>query len=376
MARIKIITENGENIFPITHDSAVLDSNGKSVRENIDDINRNFVKAENTTSEIENNENDLLQRISMLESELESLKNKAISSDDVKLETGAVGVPAVSISDRLNQVVLKQDMQDYNLETGEKSIVGAINEVYNKAKIFKPNSVSLGNYSIEYNYNTDTLDFVYTGGDVAPLYEYINQNLSLYIDANNLGTTAGKVNDISGNGVDITLEGNLTKILDENGYMTFYSDGLDYLDTNFVPPVDNWTFEFYGYYRGTSEVAQIAGWGTESANRISIGNWADGYFMIVVDGDDPHNIVSIDRTILPFHACIVCNNGILSTYYNGIKQTEKASAILTTHTATLKIGTKYSANGEFADMNMKQLRFYSKALNDAEIMNNYNFCIQ
>ena len=104
MAKIKKIQKNGVDIYPVTHEDAVIDNEGISIGEKIDNMNNIKADKEEVTQELSTkaDKSEIPTKISDLEDDL-----------------GLSGVDLTSL----------QTKEDESLNTNDKTIVGAINEV-------------------------------------------------------------------------------------------------------------------------------------------------------------------------------------------------------------------------------------------------------
>ena len=98
--------------------------------------------------------------------------------------------------------------------------------------------------------------------------------------------------------------------------------------------------------------------------------------LIVQSNGDATCVISTDSNLLsPHHLIVTMNNGALTSYLDGVKTVLcESGSTQTSHTGTLKIGTKYDATKEFANINLRTFRFYDgKVLTDEEALQNYNY---
>ena len=297
MANIKKLKANGQDIVPITHEQAVLDSNGVTLDSKLNAIN-------NAISRLENNST-----------------------------------------------------------SSTPSLVG--------------NALTLGNYTIKYNETDDTLDFIFNGVIEEPIVPptpdgYVSEGLSLYIDANDV-VTYGSVRNIVGN---YTATNHGTSLTSDNKYLNFVSTEQDYIDTDLVPNLTQWSVECYFCFTTTPTSSQcITSWGSSgNKNRIYYSN-TNGFFGIQASTDANRLIINGSNLTGYHHLIITMNNGHLISYLDGVKTELSSHAkVLTSHTGTLKIGTYYNASEDFANINLRIFRFYDgKVLTDEEALQNYNY---
>lgn len=77
MAKKKILTDNGQEILPITHESCVLDNNGVSIGSKIGDINE---LATDSRTDLVSAINDILEFKDSMKQEMEDIKQQVIES--------------------------------------------------------------------------------------------------------------------------------------------------------------------------------------------------------------------------------------------------------------------------------------------------------
>ena len=205
---------------------------------------------------------------------------------------------------------------------------------------------------------------------------YVTNGLSLYIDADDV-STHGSIRDITGN-YYVTNHGVSTTL--DNGCLNFVKSESDYLDAvDLVPNLATWTTESYFYFTDTpSETSILCGWGTDGSNRVRIGYGATLNALLVKSNTDGDKIISSNPDSLVgslHHLVVTKNNNILVSYLDGVKiELDTNATNQTSHTSILKIGTRYDAVGEFANMHLKTFRFYDgKALTEEEVLQNYNY---
>lgn len=297
MANIKKLKANGQDIVPITHEQAVLDSNGVTLDSKLNAIN-------NAISRLENNST-----------------------------------------------------------SNAPSLVG--------------NTLTFGNYTIKYNETDDTLDFIYNGTTDEPVVpptsdSYVTEGLSMYIDA-----TRGSINDIIGNN---TITNHGVTHTSDNNYLNFVGSESDYLDTDLLPNLSTWSAELYFYFTEAPIGSQvILGWGSAGENKFRIA-YSKSYLGLVTQSNTAlTRVISTESNLLePHHLIVTKNNGVVISYLDGVK-TELCTddPNQSSQAGTLKIGTKYDASTEFANINLRMVRFYDgKVLTDEEALQNYNYEIK
>lgn len=298
MANIKKLKENGQDIVPITHEQAVLDSNGVTLDSKLNAIN-------NAISRLENNSTS--------------------------------GTPS-------------------NPSLGGNTTI-----------------ITMGNYQIKYNSADDTLDFIYNGVIDEPVVPptsdgYVSEGLSMYIDA-----THGSINDITGNH---TITNHGVTHTSDNKYLNFVSNEQDYIDTDLVPNLTQWSVECYFCFTTRPTISEcITSWGASgNKNRIYY-RGADGFLGIQTGAEAIRSIIDGSNLTGYHHLIVTMNNGVLISYLDGVKTNLSShAAILTSNTGTLKIGTYYNASEDFANINLRMFRFYDgKVLTDEEALQNYNY---
>ena len=240
-------------------------------------------------------------------------------------------------------------------------------------------SIVLGNYQIKYNSTDDTLDFIFNGVIDVPEEPstptpggYVSEGLSLYIDANDV-VTHGSVRNIVGN---YTVTNHGTSLTSDNKYLNFVSTEQDYIDTDLVPNLTQWSVEFYFCFTTTPTSSQcITSWGSSgNKNRIYYSK-TNGFFGMQASTDANRSIIDSSNLTGYHHLIVTMNNGVLISYLDGVKTTLGSHAkVLTSHTGTIKIGTYYNTSEDFANINLKMFRFYDgKVLTDEEALQNYNY---
>ena len=197
---------------------------------------------------------------------------------------------------------------------------------------------------------------------------YVSEGLSMYIDA-----THGSINDITGNH---TITNHGVTHTSDNKYLNFVSNEQDYIDTDLVPNLTQWSVECYFCFTTRPTISEcIASWGASgNKNRIYY-RGADG-FLGIQTGDEAIRSIIDGSNLMGYHHLIVTmNNGVLISYLDGVKTNLSShAAILTSNTGTLKIGTYYNASEDFANINLRMFRFYDgKVLTDEEALQNYNY---
>ena len=202
---------------------------------------------------------------------------------------------------------------------------------------------------------------------------YVNNGLSLYIDADDVATY-GSVRDITGK-QNITNHG--ASLTSDNKYLNFISSESDYIDTDLVPNLSTWSVELYFCFTTTPTSTEIVtSWGSAWDNKVRLAYSGSSEGCGIESNDEQRYILFSGSELLsPHHLIITMNNGALTSYLDGVKTVLCASGgIQTSHTGTLKIGTKYDATKEFANINLRTFRFYDgKVLSDEEALQNYNY---
>lgn len=197
---------------------------------------------------------------------------------------------------------------------------------------------------------------------------YVSEGLSMYIDA-----THGSINDITGNH---TITNHGVTHTSDNKYLNFVSNEQDYIDTDLVPNLTQWSVECYFCFTTRPTISEcIASWGA-SGNRTRIYyRGADGFLGIQTGTDAIRSIIAGSNLTEYHHLIVTMNNGVLISYLDGVKTNLSSDAkVLTSNTGTLKIGTYYNASEDFANINLRMFRFYDgKVLTDEEALQNYNY---
>ena len=201
---------------------------------------------------------------------------------------------------------------------------------------------------------------------------YITEGLSMYIDASDVATH-GSIRDITGNH---TITNHGTTITSDNNYLNFIASESDYLDTDFTPNLTQWSVELYFHFTKTPTTTQyLVGCGV-SGNRFRIAYSSTHTGLTIQSNADTTRIISDNSNLLsPHHLIVTMNNGALTSYLDGVKTVLCTNgSVQSSHESTLKIGTKYDASKEFANINLRMFRFYDgKALTDEEALQNYNY---
>ena len=201
---------------------------------------------------------------------------------------------------------------------------------------------------------------------------YVTNGLSMYIDANDV-VTYGSVRNIVGN---YTTTNHGVSLTSDNKYLNFVSTEQDYIDTDLVPNLTQWSVEFYFCFTTTPTSSQcITSWGSSgNKNRIYY-SATNGFFGMQAGTDANRSIINGSNLTGYHHLIVTMNNGVLISYLDGVKtQLSSHAKVLTSHTGTLKIGTYYNASEDFANINLRIFRFYDgKVLTDEEALQNYNY---
>lgn len=197
---------------------------------------------------------------------------------------------------------------------------------------------------------------------------YVSEGLSMYIDA-----THGSINDITGNH---TITNHGVTHTSDNKYLNFVSSEQDYIDTDLVPNLTQWSVECYFCFTTRPTISEcITSWGVSgNKNRIYY-RGADGFLGIQTGAEAIRSIIDGSNLMGYHHLIVTMNNGVLISYLDGVKTNLSShAAILTSNTGTLKIGTYYNASEDFANINLRMFRFYDgKVLTDEEALQNYNY---
>ena len=197
---------------------------------------------------------------------------------------------------------------------------------------------------------------------------YVSEGLSMYIDA-----IHGSINDITGNH---TITNHGVTHTSDNKYLNFVSNEQDYIDTDLVPNLTQWSVECYFCFTTRPTISEcIASWGA-SGNRTRIYYRGADKFLGIQTGTEAIRSIIDGSNLTEYHHLIVTmNNGHLISYVDGVKTTLSSDAkVLTSNTGTLKIGTYYNASEDFANINLRMFRFYDgKVLTDEEALQNYNY---
>ncbi len=196
---------------------------------------------------------------------------------------------------------------------------------------------------------------------------YVTEGLSMYIDA-----TRNSISDITGNH---TITNHGVTHTSDNNYLNFVASESDYLDTDFVPNLAQWSAEVYFQITETPTNSQnIVSWGVDG-NRVRIYYSGSKNGICVQTNNNSVNIITSSNLLEPHHLIITMNNKVAISYLDGVKiQLPYDSSVQTSHTSTLKIGTKHNGIEEFINMNLRMFRFYDgKVLSDEEVLQNYRY---
>lgn len=219
---------------------------------------------------------------------------------------------------------------------------------------------------------TTTLNNINTLLALRKTKSYIRNGLSLYIDADDVASY-GSIRDITGNQ---TITNNGVSTVLDNGCLNFVANESDYIDTGLVPNLTKWSAELYFYFRSIpANTSSVCAWGV-SGNKFRIAySGTAGYFATQVNGNENRRICDINDILSLRHVIITMNNGVVIAYLDGEKiELTTNETLLTTHTTTIKLGSKYTGESEFANINLKLFRFYDgKVLTDEEVLQNYNY---
>ena len=202
---------------------------------------------------------------------------------------------------------------------------------------------------------------------------FVNNGLSMYINSDDVATYQS-LRDISGNQ---TVTNHGASLTSDNKYLNFISSESDYIDTDLVPNLSTWSVELYFCFTTTPTSTEIVtSWGSAWDNKVRLAYSGSSEGCGIESNDEQRYILFGGSELLsPHHLIITMNNGALTSYLDGVKTVLCASGgIQTSHTGTLKIGTKYDATKEFANINLRTFRFYDgKVLTDEEALQNYNY---
>ena len=406
MASIKKLKENGQDIVPITHEQAVLDSNGVTLDSKLNAINNAISRLENNTPSLVGNtltfgnytikynetddtldflyngvidvpEEPTVEEVSLVweagnlnSSGAEESNDYAIRSNFVTIEANytysfylesALSDPTgirVYFYDSNKTFISRTDGDALGYTTGTDIAIDIpTNAVYMRFKSNKNTSTTLNNINVLFTLRKTKVN------------NYVTDGLSLYINAADV-VTYGSVRDITGKQ---TVTNHGVTHTSDNNYLNFVASESDYIDGGFKPNLTRWSAEFYFYFTNMpTEAETVLGWGA-SGNRTAIAFWGNT-FMIAINGNVEHTIMPTAPTSLT-HIVLTYNNGTIIAYVNGGKSQIATNAnVMSSQAGNLMIGTKYSANGEFTDMHLKSLRFYDgKVLTDEEALQNYNY---
>ena len=199
---------------------------------------------------------------------------------------------------------------------------------------------------------------------------YVTEGLSMYIDASH-----DSITDITGNH---TITNHGVTHTSDNNYLNFVSAESDYLGTDFVPNLTQWSAEVYFQYTSMPTASQaIFSWGVASDNNIRLAySSSTSALTLQSNAGTNYPILSDSNEIVkPHHLIITKDNGTVITYLDGVKSVLVTDAALqTSHNGTLNIGARYSPAKYFANMNLRTFRFYDgKVLSDMEALQNYNY---
>lgn len=422
MANIKKLKANGQDIVPITHEQAVLDSNGVTLDSKLNAIN-------NAISRLENNSTPSTPDTPSTPSLEGNIKILTIGNYEIKynstddtldfLYKGVIDEPEVPTTEEviplswavgnLSGTDGSETVQDNTLRSGFVAIEDNYDySFYLDTSMLDPRGVRVYFYDTNKTFisRTDGNVLLYTTGtdisidipsngaymrfkanvdgtttlnNINTLFTlrkrkaggYVTNGLSLYIDAQDV-TTQGSIRDITGkqsivnHGVSTTLD---------NGCLNFVASESDYLDTNFVPNLSTWSVESYFYFTTTpTSSSSVYSWGT-SGNKIRLAYSSTNSTVTLASTAGDPSIGNISEFLSLRHVVITANDTTYTVYIDGIKQyTFTGTGALSSHTGALKIGADIGTFGKYADMNLKTFRFYDgKVLTDEEALQNYNY---
>ena len=425
MANIKKLKANGQDIVPITHEQAVLDSNGVTLDSKLNAINNAISRLENNSTSGTPSNPSLGGNTTIITMGNYTIKYNETDDTLDFIYNGATDVPVVPPTTEEEIVPLTWAVGNLSGSNGSeteqanslRSSFAAIEDNYDYSfyldtSFYNPSGVRVYFYDTNKTYisrtdgnvigyvsgtdisidvptnaaymrfkanasgttSVDTIGSLFTlrKRKTAIVNNYVTEGLSLYIDTQDV-VTQGSIRDISGkqsivnHGVSTTLD---------NGCLNFVASESDYIDCGFKPNLTQWSAEAYFYFTATpTEAETLLGWGA-SGNRTAIGIWG-GDFMIAINGNVEHTIMGT-KPISLTHLVLTYNNGTIIAYVNGVKSQVATNAnVMSSQAGNLMIGTKYSTSGEFGNIHLKSLRFYDgKVLTDEEALQNYNYEIK
>ena len=406
MANIKKLKANGQDIVPITHEQAVLDSNGVTLDSKLNAINNAISRLENnSTSNTPSLVGNALTfgnytiKYNETDDTLDFIYNGGTGGGTPEEPT--TGVISLSWIDNKNidyqgvenndttaiitDYLTKEDAYNYTINLTDVTSVKIYFYDSSKTFISRTNDLTVNSTDIliEFPENTSYFRIKSDKGtatvDNANNYiiikkvkktnGYVTDGLSMYIDG-----TRNSINDITGNH---TITNHGVTHTSDNNYLNFVASESDYLDTDFVPNLSTWSAELYFYFTEAPTSSQvILGWGSTGENKFRIA-YSKSYLGLVTQSNIAlTRVISTESNLLePHHLIVTKNNGVVISYLDGVK-TELCTddPNQSSHAGTLKIGTKYDASTEFANINLRTFRFYDgKVLTDEEASQNYNY---
>lgn len=426
MANIKKLKANGQDIVPITHEQAVLDSNGVTLDSKLNAINNAISRLENnSTSGTPSNPSlggnttiitmgNYTIKYNETDDTLDFIYNDGTgggtpeepgtggtTQEEVIPLSWAVGNLNSSGAEIVQDSTLRSDFvaiednchYSFYLDTSMEDPRGIRVYFYdtNKTFISRTDGDVLGyttgtDIAIDIPSNTAYLRFKSnkntstTLNNINALFTlrkrkiYVTNGLSLYIDANDV-TSYGSVRDITGKQ---TVTNHGATLTSDNKYLNFVSTESDYLGTDFVPNLTQWSAEVYFQYTSMPTASQaIFSWGVAADNniRLSYSNSTSALTFQSNAGTNYPILSNSDEIVKPHHLIITKDNGTVITYLDGVKSVLVTdAAVQSPHDGTLNIGSRYSPAKYFANMNLRMFRFYDgKVLTDEEALQNYNY---
>lgn len=427
MANIKKLKSNGQDIVPVTHEQAVLDSNGVTLESKLNAINNAISQLQNNSTSntpslegntltfgnytIKYNETDdtldfiyngVIDNPGTDEPTIEEIVLKPTWTDNMNLSSSdgsATSTSGVMITDFITlesgynyslttlpptnatgiRIYFYDSSKTYISRTEDAITDTWVNNVATDINSITPSNAAYMRFKSNStdgvtasNANTYIVIKKIAIPSVPVETPYVRDGLSLYIDSDDVATY-GSIRDITGNKT-ITNHGVSTTL--DNGCLNFVASESDYIDAGFVPNLAQWSAEVYYYFNATpTSTENVFSWGT-SGNSIRLAYSSSNSGLVIRSNSETNYIITSDSsTFLSLHHLIITmNNGAITSYLNGVKTVIcESGGVQTSHTGTLKIGSKYDGSKEFGNIHLKLFRFYDgKVLTDDEALQNYN----
>jgi len=216
---------------------------------------------------------------------------------------------------------------------------------------------------------------------------YINTNLFLNLDAGNSLSYSGTGStwvDLSGNGRNATLINTPTYSSSQNGYLHFTDTNFQYAITSTVPSLTNWTIE--GWYRPTkSLVGKVTSIISNEFNLINALNYSLGNnnapSSYTIAGGFYNGAWRTTTGLTPslntwYQGVVTYNGNTINQYSNGILQSSLSYSGVSTSGGAIRIARRWDENAttssNFFDGDISIIRVYNIALNNSQVLQNYN----